>query len=123
MYADRPVSPCRLFQCEWLQNEGLLRKDDRPDLLGVIVEKHEFRPDYCVRGAETVFLVAVRSSAVLQGERVGEVLDELAWWHPVVVRGAGYARLHSPPTKRHVADGLEAWLQGYVGKLDVGVLR
>lgn len=123
-YATRPVSPCRLFQCAWLQNEGLLKDRDRPDLLGVIVdERHEDRPDFGVRGAEKVFIASVRSSDVLQVERVVEVLTELAWWYPVVVRGPGYARVHSLPTRRPVEPGLAAWLKHYVEGLKFGVLR
>jgi hypothetical protein len=123
VYADRPVSPCRLFRCAWLQNEGLLRNEDRPDLLGVIVGKHEFRPDYCVRGAETVFEVWVRAAELLQDERVQEVMEELAQFGPVVARGNGWARLASLPTKPLVTPGLDEWMRQYVAKLDVGVLR
>jgi len=37
IYADRPVEPCRNFQCGWLREPTLLPDDMRPDLCGAII--------------------------------------------------------------------------------------
>ncbi|MFN4263695.1 MAG: hypothetical protein ACK4IT_08845 [Thioalkalivibrionaceae bacterium] len=36
-YADRPVDPCRVFECGWLDPTSPLPEDMRPDRSGVIV--------------------------------------------------------------------------------------
>jgi hypothetical protein len=42
VYKDRP-SDCREYRCDWLSGvSGILRDDERPDLIGVIVETFWF---------------------------------------------------------------------------------
>ena len=37
IYEDRPVSPCRQFECQWLQHPDRYDDDLRPDISGVII--------------------------------------------------------------------------------------
>jgi hypothetical protein len=53
IYEERPQSPCRNFVCGWLAPDSLFPEEFRPDKLGVIIVRVQWReqPAYLLRSA------------------------------------------------------------------------
>lgn len=42
-YQNRPVNPCRTFECAWVKSDSHLPEEFRPDLAGVLVIDNAFQ--------------------------------------------------------------------------------
>lgn len=79
IHLDRP-QPCRNFRCAWLDGWG--EPEDRPDLLGMMIELREARPRLGVR--ESALATEARPAAARE-ERARTRLLELKGERDVVL--------------------------------------